>query len=267
MKSMEKIIEQLKGRSNLLRKAIAAAKHDEGSFPEGSLRISRGNGRIRFFQVPEDRSLPESYLKREQRDLAEALARKDYNSKFLKKAQNELDKIEKIVRQLERNNAESAYDELSEHRKSLVKPYILTDLLYAKEWQSMSFKPNPYMPEMKIYDTRRGEKVRSKSEAILADMLYRLGIPYHYERPLQLKSGKVRYPDFTLLQKVTREEIYLEHFGLLNDEEYRTNCLLKLDEYRKHGIYPGKNLLFTYESEKSPLDIKGIEKMLKDIML
>ena len=130
----------------------------------------------------------------------------------------------------------------------------------------MPFKPNPYMEDMKIYDTRRGEKVRSKSEAILADILYGLGIPYHYEKPLYLGSGKVRYPDFTLLKIKSREEIYLEHFGMLDDDEYREKSLLKLDEYRKHGIYVGKNLIFTYETEKSPLDIKGIEKMLKEVM-
>lgn len=264
---MKKIIKLLKERAVILRKAITVAKHDEASFPEGSLRISPGNGRVRYFQITEDKNMPEKYLKRDRMDLVTALAWKDYNRKFLKRAQYELDKIEKTIRQLERNNAESAYDDLSGHRKALVKPYILSDMLYAKEWQSKPFKPNPYMPEMKLYDTRRGERVRSKSEAILADILYGLGIPYHYEKPLSLGPGKVRYPDFTLLNINTRKEIYLEHFGLLDDEEYRVKNLLKLDEYRKHGIYVGKNLIFTYETEKSPLDIKGIEKMLKDIML
>ena len=47
----------------------------------------------------------------------------------------------------------------------------------------------------------------------------------------------------------SKEEIYLEHFGLLNDEEYRKDVLEKMDMYRASGIYPGKNLLFTYETE------------------
>ncbi len=140
-------------------------------------------------------------------------------------------------------------------------------MLYAKEWQAEQFKPNPYMENMKIYDTRRGEKVRSKSEAILADILYGLGIPYHYEKPLYLGPEKIRYPDFTLLKINSRKEIFLEHFGMLDDEAYRNKSIFKLDEYRKHGIYLGKNLIFTYETENSPLDIKGIEKMLKDIIL
>ena len=40
------------------------------------------------------------------------------------------------------------------------------------------------------------------------------------------------------------------------------NALEKLDEYRSSGIYPGKNLIFTYETQYSPFDIKGIRKMI-----
>ncbi|MBR5979194.1 MAG: ATPase, partial [Oscillospiraceae bacterium] len=61
------------------------------------------------------------------------------------------------------------------------------------------------------------------------------------------------------------DEIYLEHFGLMDDDEYRDNCFRKLDEYRINGIYPGKNLIMTFESSQNPLDIKGIRMMIKDI--
>ena len=264
---MKKILNLMKQRTSILKKAIAAAKHDEASFPEGSLRVSPRNGHVRYFQRMGDKNLAEKYLKKEQKALKIALAQKDYNKMFLKKAQYELDRIEKTIRLLDGNNAESVYDDLSEYRKVMVRPYIQSDALFAEEWQSEQFKPNPYMENMKIYDTRRGEKVRSKSEAILADMLYGLGIPYHYEKPLSLGLGKIRYPDFTLLKINSRKEVFFEHFGMLDDEEYRNKSISKLDEYRRHGIYVGKNLIFTYETEHSPLDIKGIEQMLKEIML
>ncbi len=263
---MKKILILMKKRAAILKKAIAVAKRAEATFPEGSLRVSPRNGSVRFFQRMEDKSLKERYLKKDEKALAELLAQKDYNRQFLKQAEYELDKIKKTIRLLEGNNADSVYDDLSEYRRKMVKPYIQSDMLYAKEWQAEQFKPNPYMENMKIYDTRRGEKVRSKSEAILADILFGLAIPYHYEKPLYLGPGKIRYPDFTLLKVKSRKEVFLEHFGMLDYEEYRNKTLLKLDEYRKHEIYVGKNLIFTYESENSPLDIKGIEKMLKEIM-
>ncbi|MBE5835281.1 MAG: hypothetical protein E7309_11635 [Butyrivibrio sp.] len=39
----------------------------------------------------------------------------------------------------------------------------------------------------------------------------------------------------------------------------------KMDLYRASGIYPGKNLIFTYETDKKPLDIKGMRKMLFEL--
>ena len=39
----------------------------------------------------------------------------------------------------------------------------------------------------------------------------------------------------------------------------------KMDLYRASGIYPGKNLIFTYETDDHPLDIKGMRKMLEEL--
>ena len=49
---------------------------------------------------------------------------------------------------------------------------------------------------------------------------------------------------------------------MLDYEDYRRNNIKKLDEYRKNEIYPGKNLILTYEAEGSYLNIKEIRKMI-----
>ena len=49
---------------------------------------------------------------------------------------------------------------------------------------------------------------------------------------VQLGSGKKAYPDFTLLNTKTREEVYFEQFGLLDDEDYRGEALRKLGEHK-----------------------------------
>lgn len=49
---------------------------------------------------------------------------------------------------------------------------------------------------------------------------------------VQLGSGKKSYPDFTLLNTKTREEVYFEQFGLLDDEDYRGEALRKPGEYK-----------------------------------
>ena len=96
-------------------------------------------------------------------------------------------------------------------------------------------------------------------------MFYDLGIPYRYEEGVQMANGRMRYPDFTLLKVKTKEEIYFEHLGRLDLDSYRADNFIKMDEYRASGIYIGKNLLISYEVGESPLDIKGIRKMVKEI--
>ncbi|MGN1414259.1 MAG: hypothetical protein ACI4WY_08430 [Anaerovoracaceae bacterium] len=86
-------------------------------------------------------------------------------------------------------------------------------------------------PEDLRHLTSFGLRVRSKSEAILAELLYSMHIPFTYEKPLRIKGADGRwrtvYPDFTF-QLPDGREIYLEHFGMMNDPAYREVNLLML---------------------------------------
>ena len=248
-----------------LKKAIVAAEKRIKSFPEGRLRISKSGRQIRYYHVLPSGNSSGTYIPRDKRDIVSILAQKEYTRQFIVSARKELSRLEKCIRILSDNDADRVYQDMTLYRKQLIEPYILPDELYTVRWLEKEFKTNSFNSEGKIYETQKGEMVRSKSEAILADMLYEMKIPYHYEQALKLRNNIIRYPDFTLLKEMTREVMYLEHFGLLDDEEYRKSCIKKLDEYRKNGIYPGKNLLITLESQDSPLDIGGTRKMLKDI--
>ncbi len=264
---MKHVIRLMKARVALLKRAIKAAENDakKKDFPEGHLRISRSGGYLRYYRVTDPRQAIGNYIPKKEGALVKSLAEKDYIETFLAYAKKELSELESLIASLAKKNADKAFEKLSADRRGLLRPYIIPDTMYAEEWIRAEYRTNQFMPERKIYDTKKGGKVRSKSEAILADMFYDLGIPYRYEAELKLKNGAVRYPDFILLNIGTREEVYFEHFGLLDDEEYRAGCLKKMDEYRENGIYPGKNLLFSYETEESPLDIKGIGRMIKEI--
>ena len=262
---MKQILKLMNRRAMLLKKAIRLAERDTGTFEEGRLRISMDRGLPRYYQVTEDSGQSGTYLSRSDLSIAGNLAQKDYNRVFLDEARKELARLERSIRQFSKENADTAYTGLSEPRQKLITPYLLTEEKYAETWLKMNYKTNPYKPEEKIYDTDRGEKVRSKSEAFIADILFELGIPYRYEQALTLKNGTTKYPDFTMLNVRTKEIIYLEHLGLLDAEIYRSENLHKFDEYRANKIFIGKNLLITYETKGSPFDINGTRDMLKEI--
>ncbi len=59
--------------------------------------------------------------------------------------------------------------------------------------------------------------------------------------------------------------VHHEHLGVLEDDEYRGKNLIKLNDYSKSGIYFGKNLLMTIETEYCPLNIKDIRENVMEM--
>ncbi len=259
------LLDCIADRIRILNKALKVAKKTGKSKTQGRIRISKNRDYYRYYLVTDSKNTTGTYIPKKDYPMVTELVQQEYSEKFINDAEKELKILNRCYAVLSTKSADHSYLNLSQGRKDIIIPYIESPEAYAKKWQEKSFSTNDLYSERLIYETSRGELVRSKSEAILADMFYELGIPYHYEKPLTLKGGKVRYPDFTLLKVSTKEEFYFEHFGLMGNSEYVNENLEKLNEYRDNGIYPGKNLLFSYESEVCPLDIQGIRNMLKDI--
>lgn len=110
----------------------------------------------------------------------------------------------------------------------------------------------------KIYATQKGDYVRSKSEVIIANMLFASGIEYDYEKKLIISNGKKIYPDFTLYKD--DEIYYLEHVGMLHNQQYAERWLVKRNLYDQH--YPSQ-LLVTYETPNLSNDIETIINRFK----
>ena len=95
----------------------------------------------------------------------------------------------------------------------------------------------------RIHETLSGDFVRSKSEVIVANILYQSGIPFVYEEYLSAPDGSRRLPDFTI--EWEGETYYWEHLGMLDVEGYRQNWELKKAWYEAH--FPGQ-LITTQET-------------------
>ncbi|WP_240374047.1 RecQ family ATP-dependent DNA helicase [Bacillus piscicola] len=95
----------------------------------------------------------------------------------------------------------------------------------------------------KIYRTRKGDLVRSKSEVIIANLLYDAGINYEYEKKLYYEQGRWIEPDFTIT--AGEKEIYWEHLGMIGKASYDKRWLEKTAVYDTY--FPGQ-LEITYEN-------------------
>lgn len=78
---------------------------------------------------------------------------------------------------------------------------------------------------------------------------------------MYLKDFGIVYPDFTFLSKKTRQEIYWEHDGRMDDPSYAQNAVRKIQAYEENEIYPGERLILTFETEKTVLNTRQIQKL------
>jgi len=95
----------------------------------------------------------------------------------------------------------------------------------------------------KIHKTESGIWVRSKSEVIIANILYRSGIPFEYEKKLFYNKTQWKEPDFTITYN--NKTWYWEHLGMLGDEQYDKYWTDKKTIYESLKI---KSLITTKES-------------------
>ena len=263
---MQRIIELMKQRALLLQRAMDEAEERRKNAPPGRLRLSGGHGYCQYYHVV-DRDHPTgTYIRNADRSKAVSLEYKEYAEQFLPGARRELKALNRFVSQFEKSNSDLIYHNLTPARQKLVSSFLTTDEEYAQKWQAESYTSSSYMPEEKVYQTKRGEMVRSKSELLIADLLYEMEIPYRYEPRVRMKRGNYKYPDFLILNQKTRQTIYWEHMGLMDDPDYLNNNLAKILEYGENGICLGKNLMITFETSEHPLNVRWIRKILSEIL-
>lgn len=173
-------------------------------------------------------------------------------------------------------HSQESYSEKIDHLLSDTSPYaeLLTghfksfqsNTVPLNTWKNESFQTNPAYPEHLLHKSLSGEKLRSKSEVIIANALFMNHIPYRYECELILGEISL-YPDFTILHPITHELYYWEHFGLMHNPDYRNNTSQKLKLYIENRIYPSERLITTFESDSLPLDSERIQSLIEQYFL
>lgn len=250
----------LKYRESFLDNEIVRRKKRLEKAPSEKLRIGRKD---KFFQYYIRKNGEKSgiYIKKADMDTILLLAQKKYDEAFVTQSEPELKMIQKILKVYS-----SKKQELSSvfpwEIKSKMDIAEWSDEDYAERWQNIPFVPKKIGKDVPFHVTARGEQVRSKSEEMIANALYSRGIPYKYECPLKIYSGDIRYPDFTILNPYTRKVVFLEHLGKMDDPNYVEMNLQRIRDYEKTGIFLGKELLITMETQKMPLNTKQIDDFI-----
>ncbi len=225
-------MESLQQQMRLLREQLSRQmEHLEGYLvdaPPGQLRIAQRKNQIQYYWREKPGDNHGTYIRKTNSELIQKLAQKEYYQKLLPTIRRNLQILDNFLNNYQYNYLVPIYEKLVIPKQNLVIPLEIPEEKFIEQWQQVKYQPKAVdINEEDAIITEKGEIVRSKSEKILADRFTRLGIPYHYEKPLKLKGFGIIYPDFTLLNVRNRKTIYWEHFGLMDDPDYCEKAIKK----------------------------------------
>lgn len=248
-------------RCAFLEKTIESLEKQIRCFPEGNIHVRfKKNNKPYYFLYEKNKG--ENYVNKKNKTKIEKHIQKDYLEKSLSAAKAELEALEKLRADYPEVLPEDIYEKLPECRRKYATPIVPGDSEYARQWLEKPYDKLGFKSGMPEYITIKGDRVRSKSEMIIADRLWANGIPYKYECPA-LIGNAIIHPDFTILRLSDRKILYHEHCGMMDNDEYREDMVDRVNEYNLAGIYLGDRLFLSFESSKTPLDARVIDNLIK----
>ena len=257
--------EELRQRMRYLKKVQAKLEKRLADAPEGSLVVNRKGNTVSvgFYHLLRGQR---EYLEQSRKEEIRKLAQKEYDQKALRRTKEEIKMIQRLISYLEMPKLEDVYDRCKPEKQEYIDPVILSDEEFRQAWLAQKFIQKDQNDGKHIFPTERGDMVCSKSEGMEADYMFYHKYDYKYEKQVELiDRGRRtwRYPDFTILDPVTRKEVIFEHFGMVDDENYARNMFDKIRLYEENGYIIGQNFLFTFETAEHPFTMDQFIRILE----
>lgn len=249
---------ELLERKDIVTGTIKALKLKLKSFPEGKITIRHHNTASYYYLQSKD---GQKYLNKSYSKLIGELIQKEYLQNVLETLEQEVLFLETALSHYPILTAEEVFATLPYDRQAYAKPITLSDEQFVERWLSQPYKRKPISSEAPAFITMKGDKVRSKSEMIIADRLWINGIPYKYECPLKI-GNKVIHPDFTILRISDRKTLYHEHCGMMDNQEYSDDFVNRINLYASTKITIGDNLFLTFETAAAPLNTSLLDELI-----
>ena len=191
---MKTIKQLIMNKLNKMEFYAIKARESLEDAPLGSLGISYSKGKEQFYHRTERDQHKGKYIEKGNKKLVMELAQKHYDQIVVRTAETNIKNLKRILKLLPEKELEMIYDELSQDRKALVIPHIIPDEQYIEQWLNVKYTGKEFAQNTPMLITERGERVRSKTEKIIADKLFAMGIPYRYEYPVKIKGYGIVYP-------------------------------------------------------------------------
>lgn len=268
------VLQAVQERLSILKRVISECEEHLHNCPIGFLTTKKDHFGIRYYCRENTHVKNGIYINKNKTELIKALEEKLYFSEILKSAIKEKEKLENIEKSLQSIQVfDTVFFSIPKEKRHLIKPYqISTSNVSSYElrcWNKESAKKK-FFNSNHVFISQNGEKVRSKSELIIADRLKQAGIPYHYESEIVLLADKeyqIFNPDFKILNLRTGKTFFWEHFGMMDDKDYCEFAEEKIEIFADNGFLLGKSLIVSFESSKHTLNTKYVDKMIKEFLI
>ena len=235
--------------------------------PEGRMIRTRSQGRpiiMRIRGIGAERKR-ESITK--DHDMQVKIARRSLLEKELQTANAQIEALRKAEETIAKNC-------LPDRRRYIIENYgWLTDEeievccypAYGSDWENAPYEKLQYHAEELKHVTSHGLRVRSKSELLIAEALYKHGLPFRYEQVYRIEKYTVS-ADFTI-KRSDGKIIIWEHEGLINTRSYLDWQRKKAEIYAMLGFYPWDNLVITYDTADGNIDLRIVESEIRNRLL
>lgn len=228
------------------------------TLPEGKLIITKVSNWEKWYVSLNGKK---KYIPKEERELAEKLARRKFLEARQEDLQKEAEACEAYLKKQEFHSKTESYLSNDNRYHTFMFPDCPGDEII--KWFKSEYQRNMEHPENLVFRSPSGNVVRSKSEMIIDELLFRYKIPYHYEELLQLPNGKLYFPDFKVYSFKRKKFMYWEHLGMMDKDWYVKRAEDKLKNYMNNGFMPQDNLILTMETGDNPLSYEKVESMIK----
>ena len=228
--------------------------------PKGRLTTTKINGRLYYYRVVDGKK---EYLGTGENEIVLKLQKKYFIEETVKRIDKNCKYMDKLIAGYASVDPEDIMEAAPRAYQSLPKScFTMVGINNQRGWSYEPYKRYMGYPEQLNNKTLKGDFVRSKSEAIIANMQFVKKIEYHYEEELVL--GEYTFaPDFKIAVKSQRKCKLLEHFGLIGDKDYRDTCMWKIRTYLEFGYRPYEDILFTYDDKDGHINTLDIDKVIE----
>lgn len=228
---------------------------------------SISNGKTQFFyREKSNGKVIKKYFHQDEMENVKTQLQQEYFQGLIQNLEENLVLIDAFLGKYSKNRAWTYFESLPGPKREVVSPVLLPDEVFVEKWMAEEYQQMGFAADAAEHFTTRGERVRSKSEVIIADALGQLGVPYKYEVPLLLGDREIR-PDFCCLNVRTRHEYFWEHLGMLDDADYVTRNCRKLEAYLNNGYFLGRELIVTWETAEIPFNREKAAQVIQKYLV